>query len=542
MKVNHWFLCCALGLFTVVLVMGCNNGITTPSRSTPTSRFTVTPSSGDTTTLFNVDASTSSDTVDALSALQFRWDWTDTGVWTPYSSTPTASHTYAIAGTYTIRLQVKNTAGLTATVTHKVTVSSVGGNTAPTASFTVTPPSGIISTNFSFNATASSDAQDATAALQVRWDWESNGTWTTYTTAKTASHTFSTVGTHTVSLQVLDTGGLSGTTTRSVMVTAANTAPTASFTVTPPSGIISTNFSFNATASSDAQDATAALQVRWDWESNGTWTTYTTTKTASHTFSTVGNHTVTLQVLDTGGLSGTTTRTVMVNAGAGPILAVALDSSQNGGGSVKLASITTGEMLNTSGTIVSTATIAGGVANFDMTGLTAGTYFLRLNNLTNDLVPTRLDNPTVNTNEYVGNALVNAVIGTLASPTYRIKTFSSGQGNPVVVKYSNGTTALPSRNAYVILSLTVSPKLTETRVIGTGALLASKSGNHHSFPSWMLGSSNHGTGNTASCSDCHGTLTSHPASYGSINESNGWCYKCHNGPNGTGSGFVDPAQ
>ncbi len=93
-------------------------------------------------------------------------------------------------------------------------------NSAPTAAFTVTPTTGTTATPFELNASGSSDAEDATAALEVRWDWNDDGTWdTSWSTVKTAQHTFATAGTHTVALAVRDTGGLENTTTSDVVVT-----------------------------------------------------------------------------------------------------------------------------------------------------------------------------------------------------------------------------------------------------------------------------------------------------------------------------------
>ena len=94
-----------------------NNGI-------PVASFTVSPSSGDTSTVFQVDASGSTDDEDPVSALQVRWDWEDDGTWdTGYSTTKTASHTYITEGTKRIRLEVLDTYGQTDTTSIQVTVS-----------------------------------------------------------------------------------------------------------------------------------------------------------------------------------------------------------------------------------------------------------------------------------------------------------------------------------------------------------------------------------------------------------------------------------
>ncbi len=94
-----------------------------------------------------------------------------------------------------------------------------------------------------------------------------------------------------------------------------NAAPTAVFTVTPASGTTATNFVFNATASWDPETVSEALQVRWDWDGDGTYdTAFTTVKTASHRFTTAGSYRVTVQVRDSYGATGTASRTVVVAA------------------------------------------------------------------------------------------------------------------------------------------------------------------------------------------------------------------------------------
>jgi len=96
---------------------------------------------------------------------------------------------------------------------------AVDNNQPPTASFTVSPPSGSTATTFSVDASGCSDAEDATAVLQVRWDWENDGSWdTSYSTTKTATHQYATIGSKTIKVEVMDTGGLTDTTTRSVSV------------------------------------------------------------------------------------------------------------------------------------------------------------------------------------------------------------------------------------------------------------------------------------------------------------------------------------
>ena len=185
-------------------------------------------------------------------------------------------------------------------------------NVGPVAAFTVTDHV-TVETAVEVDASTSTDQEDATSALQVRWDWEDNGTWDTeFVTEKTAHHTYATPGTKTIRLEVRDTGGATGTTTRQVEVS-SNRAPTASFTVDPPVGEAGTEFLFDASGSSDSEDDVAQLEVRWDFEGDGLWDSeFTLEKTVSHGYDSLGGSTIRLEVRDTGGLTGTATRTVTV--------------------------------------------------------------------------------------------------------------------------------------------------------------------------------------------------------------------------------------
>jgi predicted CXXCH cytochrome family protein len=92
--------------------------------------------------------------------------------------------------------------------------------------------------------------------------------------------------------------------------------PIAAFTVTPPNGTVATVFLFNASSSTDAQDPTSAMQVRWDWQNDGIYdTVWSYDKTETYSFSTVGSHTVRLEVRDTKGLTDNTTRIISVIQG-----------------------------------------------------------------------------------------------------------------------------------------------------------------------------------------------------------------------------------
>jgi formylglycine-generating enzyme required for sulfatase activity len=99
------------------------------------------------------------------------------------------------------------------------TTDGSGGNTSPSAFFTVSPLSGSTSTNFLFDASGSSDNEDPTSQLQVRWDFDGDGYWdSNWSTDKTEYHQYSIEGTFTAKVEVQDTEGLTDYYTRSITV------------------------------------------------------------------------------------------------------------------------------------------------------------------------------------------------------------------------------------------------------------------------------------------------------------------------------------
>jgi PKD repeat protein len=133
-------------------------------------------------------------------------------------------------------------------------------------------------------------------------------------------------GLQTARLRVRDSGMLSHDTTCTVDVVPEepNTPPTASFTISPTSGMMGTIFDFDASGCSDAEDTLPWLRVSFDWENDGTMDLLS--KNASsiqqHRYDRPGLKTVRMQVEDTGGLTDETTRTVYVEAAVSVYLPV----------------------------------------------------------------------------------------------------------------------------------------------------------------------------------------------------------------------------
>jgi hypothetical protein len=87
--------------------------------------------------------------------------------------------------------------------------------------------------------------------------------------------------------------------------TPANTPTEACFTVVPAHGTLATKFVADATCSADLEDPPESLEVRWDWEGDGTWDTpWSHHRQASHRYPTRGRKRLQLEVRDSAGLTG----------------------------------------------------------------------------------------------------------------------------------------------------------------------------------------------------------------------------------------------
>jgi hypothetical protein len=163
------------------------------SNNVPMAALSVTPTLGSTATAFQLSAAGSVDAEDSTS-LQYRWDFENDSVFdTGFSSSPTITHSYATPGTKTAKVEVRDSAGVPLTTTRLVTFTVQAPNVVPTATFTVDKGALFSATPavFNFDASGVVDGEDATAALQVRWDFEDDGVFdTTFSTTKTVSHDY----------------------------------------------------------------------------------------------------------------------------------------------------------------------------------------------------------------------------------------------------------------------------------------------------------------------------------------------------------------
>ncbi|KNX39480.1 hypothetical protein VV01_13985 [Luteipulveratus halotolerans] len=166
----------------------------------PTAAFTAT--GGQLSATFDASASSDADG----SVASYAWDFGDGSSGT--GAKP--SHTYAAAGTYTVRLTVTDDKGATGTLTKQVTVTAPPANQPPAAAFS----SDATQLTVALDGSASTDADGSVASYA--WDF---GDGSSGTGAK-PSHTYAAAGTYTVRLTVTDDKGATDSVSHDVTVQA----------------------------------------------------------------------------------------------------------------------------------------------------------------------------------------------------------------------------------------------------------------------------------------------------------------------------------
>jgi len=122
--------------------------------------------------------------------------------------------------------------------------------------------------------------------------------------ASTVQHVYNTSGSKQVTATATDTSGASGSAS-TVIVVGTTAGPTASFTVNPSSGPISTNFQFDANAST-------GTITNYTWNFGDSFSGSGVTTSHMYTSATPPSKTVTLTVTDNQGRTATAQRTVTI--------------------------------------------------------------------------------------------------------------------------------------------------------------------------------------------------------------------------------------
>jgi PKD repeat protein len=217
---------------------------------------------------------------------EWNWDFGDGNTQTIlHPANPDTDHTYANAGTYTVKLTIKSSDSCTAERIETLVI-----NPAPTANFDFENP--CQGTPVQFNDLT----QTAGTGNMNGWSWNfgdgatgANNT----STLQNPTHTYSASGTYQVSLTVSTANGCTSTIVKDVIITVA---PFVDFSY--DNHCVSTSIQFTPAGSVNTADVTT-----WNWSFGDGITS--ALPNPQHTYNTPGNYNVTLTITNTTGCQNT---------------------------------------------------------------------------------------------------------------------------------------------------------------------------------------------------------------------------------------------
>lgn len=218
--------------------------------------------------------------------------------------------------------------------------------------------------------------------------------------------------------------------------------PAAIFNVSQLLGTTVQSISVDASAVLDDVDAPTTLQVRWKWEDTGTFTAWTTTKTATNTYTTEGAKNITLEVKDSQGNVGTSSKAIVINNTIfSPMVSTTLASN------ITSSSVTCGGSV-----------IANGASNITAYGVCWATT----------------QNPTIaNSKTTDGTGLgsfISNVTGLAAGTTYYVRAYAT---NSTTTSYGNQVTvATPITVLFPTVTTTAASNITATSAATGGNVTA----------------------------------------------------------------------
>ncbi len=315
------------GTYTITLTITDALGLTATSTSAetidalPAPAFGTAPQTPVTNQLIGFDAAGSTDPNHAA-ITTYRWDFGDGTITTGPSSS--ASHAYGQPGTYTALLTVTDSLGLSASVTHTLTIRAL-----PSGAFTTSPQAPQDGTAITFNGGGSSDPNGSAITT---YSWNFGDGRTASSGSPTVTHVYAGPGSYLITLTVTDALGLSTTASRTEVV--ADEPPVALARVLTSHPVTGQQIAFDGTRSNDPDGSITGYA----------WSFGDHTKTASgghpaHSYAGAGTYRVQLTVTDSSGEHATTTASVTVTAAAhitamkaqmtahGPVLLITLSGA-----------------------------------------------------------------------------------------------------------------------------------------------------------------------------------------------------------------------
>jgi len=239
--------------------------------SRPVVNFNITPETGNILTEFQFDASTTYDTEEELKFLTFSWDF-DNNTEYEFSSTgnPVAHHIYTEPGEYSARLVVSDSSGLSTYLTKLLNVTLIDTLIRPIVTYLPENPTDWDTIYFNASQSYYFGLPNTPLTFQFK---ELNGAWSEESDLETYSWNRPLTGLSSLQVRAHAPNGFYNDTIISIQVTHGDSPPTAFFHRSSRFGNRETNFFFDAWGSSDKEDMPSELQVRWDFNGDGSWDT-----------------------------------------------------------------------------------------------------------------------------------------------------------------------------------------------------------------------------------------------------------------------------
>ena len=222
---------------------------------------------------------------------------------------------------------------------------------SPVAAFTYN----VIGAIVSVDGSASSDPNLGASITGWGWEWGDD----TVGTGMTASHTYAAAGTYTITLTVLSSTGMTGSTSHDV--TLVDSPPVASFTAVP------TDFTVSVDASASTDDFGIA-GYDWNW---GDLSAHGSGVMTTHTYAAANTYLVTLTVTDTKGQMTLASKPVTVVGGIPkPVASFVVTSIANA------ATVTVDGSASTSSVGIASYSWNWGDSIIGPSGVTSSHYYL----------------------------------------------------------------------------------------------------------------------------------------------------------------------
>ena len=242
--------------------------------------------------------------VDSSTNSPVSWAWSFGDGTT--STTENPSHTYTVAGTYTVTLTATNSAGSN-TVSKAAYITATPAATTPVASFSAIRTSGTTPLTVQFIDTSTNSPSS--------WIWSFGDGYTTM--QQNPVHTYTAAGTYTVTLTASNSAG-SSTYTQSGYITTTLAVPIASFTSNITTGTVPLYVQFN--------DTSLNSPVSWLWAFGDGSTS--TAQNPVYEYTSAGSYTVVLTATNSAGANSTNVaRYINASAITTPVVSFTSDTT-----------------------------------------------------------------------------------------------------------------------------------------------------------------------------------------------------------------------